>query len=182
MTSDPTRLPVELRRRLQAELEPGERIAYAGQPDWRAQIGGNLVIFLFGLGWSAITWFFAVMIGSAALGLTPFKFEGASAPQWMAAMFLLFLIPFIAIGAVCVLAPVLAITGNRTVVHAITDRRLLTLRIGRWGKVESHPLSAITFVKRKDRPTTASPGRGTLEIGYGVTRDSDGNPRPLTET
>ena len=86
MTSDLTRLPAELRQRLMTELEPGERVVWAGQPDWRAQIGGNLVAFLFGLGWTGITGFFFVMIGSAVLGLTPFKLEGAPAPQWLAAM------------------------------------------------------------------------------------------------
>ena len=39
MTGDLNKLSSELRKALQSELLPGERVLYASQPDWRAEWG-----------------------------------------------------------------------------------------------------------------------------------------------
>ena len=182
MSSDVIRLPGELRRALERELEPGERIRWAGQPDWRAEWGTTAAIGLFGLGWSAIAIIFTVQMMLATLGLIPFKFDGKPASQWVAAAFLPFLIPFLAIGGWTLWWPWRTVSGAGRKVHAVTDRRLITVEAGRRtssrASVESHPLSAVNFVRRKDR----AGGTGTLEVGYGIKHDADGDPRPLTLT
>ena len=61
-------------------------------------------------------------------------------------------------------------------VHALTEARLLNVYAGHGLGAESYPLSAINFIKRRDRHN----GTGNLEIGYGVEKDSEGDPRPLT--
>ena len=176
MSSDLLSLPPDLRQRLTSELQPGERVLYAGRPDWRAEWFKLLLIFLFGVGWSAITFTFAFITGAATLGLVPFKFEGQPASPWLAGAFLLFLIPFLAVGVACLSAPVLGIAKTLRTVHAVTNRRIISVFGGFSRGVQSHPLSAINFVKRKDRKN----GTGSLEIAYGITHDADGDPRPLT--
>jgi hypothetical protein len=169
-------LPYEIRRELEQRLDPGERVAYAGLPDWRAGWGSLATITLFGAGWSAITLFLTAQLVKSALGLAPFHINGAPASRWGTIPFLLFMIPFLAIGLGCLAAPLLAAINRGRTVHAVTDRRLLTLRTGRWQRVESHMLSTVNST----RVRLGRDGRGSLTIGYGVTRDSDGDPKPLT--
>lgn len=175
MTSDLFNLPADLRTRVQAELQPGERILYAGMPDWRAEWGNLLAIFLFGVGWGGISFTFLFMMAGAALGIIPFKFEGEPGSRWMAALFCLFLIPFAAIGVTCLAAPFLGIAKSRRTAHVVTDTRLFTVRGGWSAGAESTALCKVNFVRRKDRKG----GTGCLDIGYGIAHDADGDPRPL---
>jgi len=127
------------------------------------------------VGWSAICGTFAFITGAAALGYVPFKFEGEPASPWLAAAALLFLIPFLAIGVCCLAAPLVGILKGGNTVHAITDRRLISVSAGLFKGADSYPLAGVNFIKRKDRRN----GSGSLQIGYGVTHDADGDPRPL---
>ena len=58
----------------------------------------------------------------------------------------------------------------------MTDARLLNVYEGKDKGAESYPFAKVNFVQRKDRRD----GSGNLQIGYGVEKDSDGDPRPLT--
>ncbi len=53
---------------------------------------------------------------------------------------------------------------------------LINLITGKFKSVQSLKLETINFIRRRD----GRDGRGTLSIGYGVEKDSDGDPRPLT--
>ena len=86
------------------------------------------------------------------------------------------MIPFVLVGLGMLVAPFLSIRKTRNTAHAVTDARVLNIYGGKDAGVESYKLSAINFVKRRDRRD----GSGSLEIGYGVEKDSDGDTRPLT--
>lgn len=169
-------LPQDLRKALNAELRPGERILYAGQPDWRGEWGKLAAIFIFGLGWSAISFLFFGMSLGGILGLVPFKSDGAPVGTVVMVALLIFSLPFVAIGCVCLAAPFLGIQKSRNTVHGITDTRLLDVYTGRYAGANSYPLTRVNFIKRRNKRN----GTGNLQIGYGVEKDSDGDPRPLT--
>lgn len=176
MSRDIPNLPAELRKALQSELQSGERVLYAGMPDWRAEWGKLLAILLFGLGWSAISFVFFGMSLGGLLGLVPVTSGGAPAGLGMMLFIFIFSLPFVAIGLVLLAAPLFGIRKSRATVHAVTDARLLNVFTGKDSGAESYPLTRVNFIKRRDRRD----GTGNLQIGYGVEKDSDGDPRPLT--
>ncbi len=169
-------MPPDLRKALNAEIAMGERVLYAGMPDWRVEWGALFAILVFGLGWSAISFFFFGMSLGGLLGLVPFNSNGKPAGFGMNVFFFVFSLPFVAIGVEMLSAPFLGIRKSRHTVHAVTDARLLNVYVGRDKGAESYPLTKVNFVKRMDRRD----GTGNLSIGYGVEKDSDGDPRPLT--
>ncbi len=176
MSRDISNLPAELRKALTAEIAHGERVLYAGQPDWRADWGALFAIFIFGIFWSAISFMFFGMSLGGLLGLVPFNSNGKPAGFGMNVFFFVFSLPFVAIGCAMLAAPFLGIRKSRHTVHAVTDARLINVYVGRDKGAESYPLSRVNFIKRKDRRD----GTGNLSIGYGVEKDSDGDTRPLT--
>lgn len=171
-----TQLPNELRKRLIAELSAGERLIYAAMPDWRAELPGNIGIFLFGLFWSSIAFTFFGVSAASLLGIHQMVSDGKPSGLGLQIFIFLFSLPFVAIGLVCLAAPFVGVSQARRTVHALTDQRLINLIAGKSDKVESFKLETINFIKRWD----GRDGKGTLSIGYGVEKDSDGDPRPLT--
>lgn len=169
-------LPPDLRKRLAAELSPGERVLYAGQPDWRAEWGKLLAIFLFGVFWSSIAFMFFSMSLGGLLGLVPVKSGSQQAGIGLIWFMLFFSLPFVGIGLLMLAAPVLGIRKSRNTAHAVTDVRVINVYGGKDAGAESYKLSAVNFVKRHDRRD----GNGSLSIGYGVEKDSDGDTRALT--
>jgi hypothetical protein len=176
MSRDISNLPHDLRKSLSAELAPGERVLYAAQPDWRAEWGKLLAILIFGLGWSAISLLFFGMSIGGLLGLVPFMSNGKPAGLSMMLFFFVLSLPFVAIGLAMLAAPFLGIRKSRHTVHVVTDARLLSVYVGRDKGAESYPFAKVNFIKRRDHRD----GTGNLSIGYGVEKDSDGDPRPLT--
>jgi hypothetical protein len=176
MASARPKVSPELQKRLTSELGPGERLLYAAQPDWRAEWGALFAILIFGVFWSGISLMFFGMSLGGLLGLVPFNSDGKPAGFGLNAFFFVFSLPFVAIGVAMLAAPFLGIRKSKNTVHAVTDARLLNVYGGRDAGAESHPLAKINFIKRKDRRD----GSGSLHIGYGVEKDSDGDPRPLT--
>lgn len=175
MSRDIAHLPVDLRKRLTAELSSGERVLFAAMPDWRAEWGQHLVVVLFGIGWMSICVPMAILVWADALGIALPNVKGGMGPG-MSIFFSLFMIPFLLIGSGFLIAPILAARAARHTVHAVTDQRLINLVGGNKPKSESFKLDTINFIKRRDRKD----GSGTLQIGYGVEKDSEGDPRPLT--
>ncbi len=174
MTGDFSKLPRDLRNVLTSELAPGERVLYAAQPDWRAQWAQHLLVFTFGLGWMSICGPMAIFVWAETLGLRV-PSVGAMG-KGLAIFFSLLIIPFVVIGLACLVEPFSSARQSRRRVHAITDQRVMTITHVTSKTLESCKLDAINFVKRRDRKD----GSGTLSIGYGVEKDSDGDARPLT--
>ena len=176
MSRDLSKLPVDLRKALNAEIAHGERVLYAGQPNWCAEWGALFAILVFGIFWSAISFMFFGMSLGGLLGIVPFNSNGKPAGFGMNVFFFVFSLPFVAIGVAMLAAPFLGIRKSRHTVHAVTDTRLINVYAGRDKGAESYPFARVIFVKRKDRRD----GTGNLQIGYGVEKDSDGDTRPLT--
>lgn len=176
MSTDISKLPPGLRKALNAEIAHGERVLYAGQPNWHAEWGALFALLVFGIFWSAISFMFFGMSLGGLLGLVPFNSNGKPAGLGMNVFFFVFSLPFVAIGCAMLAAPFLGIRKSRHTVHAVTDARLINIYVGRDKGAESYLLAKVNFVKRKDRRD----GTGNLSIGYGVEKDSDGDTRPLT--
>ena len=176
MSRDISNLPPGLRKALNAELAHGERVLYAGQPNWRADFGTLFTIMLFATFFTAIALLFFVTSASGLFGSSPMVSKGQPAGLGLTLFFFFFSVPFVLAGFGLMSLPYLSIRKARNTAHAVTDPRLINVYTGRDKGVESYPFTKVNFVKRKDRRD----GTGNLSIGYGVERDSDGDPRPLT--
>jgi hypothetical protein len=168
-------IPPSLRRRVEAELQPGETPLWAGMPDPLRSALPLLFLFVFGIGWSSIAFSFE---GVALAGL----FAGRPGPDgsgnlhgWTALMMALFGLPFVAIGVGLLASPFVAAIRAMLTAHVVTNKRLLTVVGGPWPSVESRTGGSLTFVRRRD----ARAGHGTLRLGFGTERDSDGDPRSV---
>ncbi len=167
----------DLKQRIEAELEPGEQVVYAGRPDWRAARSTLIAVFALGLFMCAVAMPIACATMAAVVGIIPFSVDGEPASPFLAAAFCLLAVPVAALAAFVLSVPFLSIVRCKRAAHAVTDRRFLTVFAGGKPEVESHPLDSVNFVTRK-----SGGGWGSLEIAYGVEKDADGNPRPLTVT
>lgn len=174
MSTSYFKLSKPLRTRLQQELQPGETVVWAGPPDWRANWGNHFFSGVFAVGWTSIIGFFVAIVAAGLFGLLPPKANGLS--TGVAIGILAFLTPFVVIGAVLWLHLYRELRSGSRRVHAVTDRRLLTVEIGSTKPLDDQPRSAINFVRSSER----ADGSGTVSISCGVERDVEGSPRPET--
>lgn len=164
-------LPPTLVQRVEAELQPGEEVRWAGVPGWLASALPTLPLFVFGIAWSSLTFTFeGVAIASLLAPASP-----ASMGPGMGAVFLVFGLPFVAVGIALLGLPVFEAVRAMMTAHVVTDRRIITVRGGPWKSTEIRPVAALTFAQRRDHAS----GRGTLRLGFGVEVDSDGDPRSI---
>lgn len=131
-------LPFDLQRRLDDELDSGERLLWAGQPDpgRMARQGGCLVAF--GIPWTLFAVFWTVMasgIGGAVSG----GFSGRSVGP--GALFGLFGLPFIVIGIGLLTAPLWMARKAQRTVYAVTDKRAIILEGGFGGSFSVRSLA-----------------------------------------
>lgn len=176
MNTSIANLSPDLRKRLSAELGSGERVLFVVQPDWRRERGKHAAIFFFGVFWSMIALtFLGISVGTMA-GYVPVN--DSSSPPSLPLMwfFFFFSLPFIAIGLGLLAAPFLGIRKTRNTAHAITDARLINVYGGKDAGAESFKLDRIHSITRRD----FKDGVGSLSIGYGIEKDSEGDPRPVT--
>jgi hypothetical protein len=171
MTSPLDRLPPSLRARVERELLPGEEVVWAGVPGSLGEALPTLPLFVFGLGWSSISFTFAGVAVASALAEPSSK----SMQPGMAAFFTLLSLPFVAVGVILLALPFYTALRAMLTAHAVTDRRLLTVTGGRWNTVEARPADTLTFLHRRD----GKHGRGSLRLGLGMERDSDGDNRSI---
>lgn len=177
MSSSYFKLAKPLRERLQNELQPGEHVIWAGTPDWRAKWRELASISFFALFWNAITGTLFFIAASAALGLVPAgKMKGGFATGWGPLVFLLFTVPFVLIGLGLLWHIVRELRSGSRRVHAVTDRRVLTVELGQKKPLDDRLRSEINFVRGTER----ADGSGTIAIAVGVVRDVEGAPRPET--
>lgn len=149
---------------------------YAARPDWRAERLQYLLFFCAGVFWSVISLAFFCENLAALLGYAPEK-GGASLQKPIAMWFSFFLsIPFVAIGFVLLAAPFFSARKSKNTAHVITDVRLMNVYGGKDADAEIYKLVSLNFLKRRDLKN----GFGNLSIAYGVEKDVDGHPRPLT--
>lgn len=177
MINDMSRLPPALRKQLAAELRRGERILYIGRPSRGPVFTSSLPLLLMALFWCGISFPMAFMAWTNLLGIAP-KIKGLAPTGGMAWFVAIFMVPFVLVGVGLIYGFFHSLVRGATAIHVVTDSRILDIYAGRKVVVESYAGRAINFVKRRDgRDNT-----GSLEIAYGVERDGDGDPRPVTTT
>lgn len=173
MTLALSRLTVSLHRRVVNELQPDEKVLWAGMPSpWRTALM-TTPIFIFGVAWSSFTFgweWIALNVAWAAFFQEPPQ-GGAGVPLIMALIFPIFGIPFVLIGIGMLGAPFYAAFKTMCTAHVVTSERLLTVISWPFEEVSSHPVTKVQSLNRKDRRG----GRGSLKISFGSRRDSDGD-------
>ncbi|WP_293860414.1 hypothetical protein [uncultured Alsobacter sp.] len=164
-------LPPTLAQRVAGELQPGEAVRWAGVPGWFSSALPTLPLFVFGIAWSSLTFSFE----GAAVASILAPGAPSSMGTGMGILFLIFGLPFVAVGVVLLGLPFFEATRALMTAHVVTDRRLITVHGGPWRSVEIRPVAALTFVVRRDHDDQ----RGTLRLGFGVEVDGDGDPRSV---
>jgi hypothetical protein len=178
MSTDLLSLPPAVQAAVRGELQPRERVVYAGQPSPRAALLPTLPIFVFGIAWTAFVVVWEVSAIGLSLGLWGRDQAGGNAPTWFGLGFSLFGLPFVLVGLGMLAAPVVAAVKAARSVHVVTDQRLFTLVTRPWRKVVSHFGYEVTAIERTD----GDGGRGHLKLSRGSTRDSDGDLQEVYES
>lgn len=149
-------LDPELRRSIEPELEPGERLLWVGQPEpWRVA-RQSLGVLIFGIPWTLAV----LSFGRPSLDSLPFS-----------------LIPgFLALfGMFICCTPLVSYLDAQRTTYGVTDRRVLILVRGRRGKLECYRPADLCPAERRELPD----GSGDLLIARRQEKDSDGHPRTV---
>ncbi|MGB4342661.1 MAG: hypothetical protein WBJ03_03520 [Moraxellaceae bacterium] len=163
MSMDMYRLPQVLQERVMRELQPGEVVSWAGQPDPRRLMLGGFALWLFFIPWTAFSVFWIA-------GASGFKVPDFSQPF---EFFPLFGLPFLLIGVGGLSSPFWIYRKARHMVYVITSKRAFAMTGGRSITVESWSASQLEKIVRTERPD----GSGDLVFATEVWRDSDGDRR-----
>jgi hypothetical protein len=148
---------------LSREMRSGERILWQGRQIARVASSGFRIYF-FAIPWTAFALFWTAM---ASLGAS--EMQGETGPLSWA--FPLFGVPFILIGLGMLSAPFLPLFNKSKIVFAVTNQRLIRIRLGRKLATRSVPARQIGHVERSENRD----GSGTLKIAVNVGTDNDGD-------
>ncbi|WP_340586993.1 hypothetical protein [Erythrobacter alti] len=149
---------------LQRELVEGERVMWKARPLSRIMWTG-FAIWLFAVPWTAFAVFWTVMAYAGVDSMT----DGGS--SLLAYAFPLFGLPFILVGLAMMSAPFAPLLWANRRMFAVTDRRVIELRLARQLQSKSVDLSELGAIER----TESRDGSGYLKIAIGISRDSDGD-------
>jgi hypothetical protein len=147
-------LPPDVNTRVQSELQPGERLVWAGQPNPRAYARGSWVISIFGVVFTAFAAFWILMAGGFAWFAGGAVSDHAGGSGAVFACFPLFGVPFLLIGIALLFAPVWTRRAARRAVYAITDRRAIAWQARPFGSeltVRSFAPAELTQITRVER-------------------------------
>ena len=111
------KLPKPLYQKLSAELSPGEKTLWIGQPIPAKLAVSTIPFTLFAIPWTAFVLYWTVSAG--------FKYLDFKNPAFY---FSLFGIPFVLIGIAMLFSPVFAYRSAEKTVCVITDRRAIIIR------------------------------------------------------
>lgn len=155
-----------LKQKLNAELDGDEAIVWLGQPRPGRLMRKGFVLWLFFIPWTAFALFW--MAGAAQ-----FKWPALDEP---ATWFALFGLPFVAIGIIGLAAPLWIYHRARHSVHAITNRRALTISGVRTFRIKAFTPAQITRIERVEQTDGSGDllfadvpranGRGTRREGF----------------
>lgn len=131
-------LPFDLQKRLDNELDTGEPLLWAGQPNSRRMAGQTVGLVFFGIPWTA----FAIFWTLTASGIGGLATGGVSGRSFgPGATFGLFGLPFIAIGIGLLTAPLWMARKAQRTVYAVTDKRAVILEGGFGGSFSVRSLA-----------------------------------------
>ena len=155
------RLDAALRR----ELLTGERILWSAQPAGR-RLAAGLLVWVFAVPWTA----FAIAWTGFAGGAAWFTETRTATTSILGVVFPLFGLPFIAVGLWMLAKPLQAMGDARRTIHALTDRRLMTLSLARGRTLKSVLINQIGPIQRRE----GRDGWGSLTIETHSSYDSEG--------
>lgn len=134
------KLPPALQQRVMQELQPGEVVAWAGQPLPGRLMRQGFLLWFFFIPWTA----FSVFWMSAASG---FHLPNPARPE---AWFALFGLPFFLIGLGGLASPFYARRKAFQTVYVITSKRAFTLTLGRSSRLHSWPPERLSPISRTE--------------------------------
>ena len=128
MTSD-LALPPETQTAVNAELAPGERVVWSGQPIAGRLARKGLLLSLFAIPFAGFAVFW--MVGA---GATTSHFTGSDLGpvSWVARLFPLFGLPFLCVGLGMFFSPLWLLRRAKRTVYLVTDRRAIILAPAIW--------------------------------------------------
>ena len=154
---DATMLRLDVKDKIDRELESGERVIWAGQPRKRLFLVKSVPLMLFGIPFLCVAsfWFYVGIRGLLRM-LGAARDAGASVTyvHIMMVVFALFGVPIVLIGLWLVASPYWAQRRAARTLYALTDRRAivwLTNWLGRI-RVRSYPPEDLHHLVRHDRP------------------------------
>jgi len=165
MTPPQTLQPDRLALALDRELRRGERVVWEQRQIARVAYPA-FAIYLFAIPWTAFALFWTAIASAGASSMD----DESGFIIWA---FPLFGVPFILIGLAMLGSPFLPLLSKGKVLFAVTNQRIIKLRLGRTINVESVPAERIGMIHRNERPD----GSGSLKVAVGIGRDSDGDTR-----
>lgn len=136
--------------RLAAELEPGERVVWAGRPLVRLLTGPSIGIVLFAIPWTAFAVFW---ISAAAWGTWFGGGSGQPVASGPFVAFPLFGVPFVLIGLGMLSTPYWSMRAARRTLYALTERRCIVWK-GKFGgsiAVTSYRADVLRSMSRTQR-------------------------------
>jgi hypothetical protein len=153
-------LPSGLVATVGAEFEPGEKLAWVGQPIPRLYARRSLPAVLFGIPWTIFSLFMCFQMG-----------DGNRSLEWLIPT-LAMGIPFVLIGCIMVFSPFWMMRRAKRTAYAVTDRRALMFDAG-W--FDGHTIRSFQPDQLLDfRRIQRGDGSGDLILDRQWSKDSDG--------
>ncbi|MBD2258357.1 hypothetical protein [Pseudanabaena sp. FACHB-2040] len=160
------RIPKEVRRKIDDELQPGELIRWVDQPVPQLITASFIVSAFLGIPWTS----FAIFWMWGALG---FKLPNLQAGLQPEHLFALFGVPFVLIGFGMLSSPLWMWQAVRKTVYLVTDQRAISIEGGWSTTIRSYLPEQLANVYRKER----TDGTGDVVIVIRHWKDSDGDQR-----
>jgi hypothetical protein len=158
---------VRLNVALRQELAIGETLLWSAMPDPK-RMRVVFWLWLFAVPWLLFALFWeGIAISMTVGGLVQ---HDANFSWWMM-IFPMFGLPFVAIGFWLVNKPLIVLADARHQIHALTNRRLITLTMRKDKDLKSVDIAKTGPISRKEK----ADGWGSITIETGSHRDSDGD-------
>ena len=160
------KIPKDLQKKIDKELQLGESIRWVEQPVPRFFTASSIGSVLFGIPWTSFAIFW--MYGASGFQLPNLR-DGLQ-PQHF---FALFGVPFVLIGFGMLSSPLWAWQTARKTVYLVTNKRAISIKSGSTAIIRSYVPEQLQDIYRKER----SDGTGDVIIALRKWKDSDGDQR-----
>lgn len=128
------KLKSQLQKIVNNELQPHERVLWAGQPIGKRMMMSAFKLWLFFIPWTGVTLFlFKDMWENSNGDYVP----------------LLFIVPFFLIGIWMLLAPIRKLFSAGKIVYVVTNKRVMTIEAKRQVKINSFEAEKISILEKK---------------------------------
>lgn len=161
---------MQLETALRGDLTAGERVLWHGVPDPK-YLNSGFAMWLFAIPWTAFSLGWTGI--ALAVYLSSFEKADTGAVHIWGWIMPLFGTPFIAVGGWMLYQPIRLRTEAGRTLHALTNRRLLSVTLGKTRISKSVDLAKLGPVTIKERAN----GWGDVSVETGSSVDSEGDRR-----